>query len=63
LFLHENTRKKIKIFGNSATAELLQYIDRGNLPVALGGDLEVDGDPYCSRFIGAGGKIPVEKRY
>jgi len=57
-FFDPNTRAKIQIHAGPATDVLLKYVDKENLPKYLGGELVVDGDEYCTKYIKAGGKVP-----
>ncbi|RXG69993.1 SEC14-like protein 2 [Armadillidium vulgare] len=59
-FLHENTIKKIRIYGYSGWKEdILEEIDPDQLPAHFGGNLtDPDGDPKCPSKINPGGPVP-----
>ncbi|KAI8434560.1 hypothetical protein MSG28_003106 [Choristoneura fumiferana] len=61
-FMHEYTISKIKIYGSDAKkwqAQVLQLIDKDQLPVHYGGTvLDDNGDPRCGLIVKPGGKVP-----
>jgi len=56
----DDTREKIQIFRDTPTKLLLELIEPSQLPKYLGGDLVIEGDPYCSKFIKPGGSVPAD---
>ncbi|XP_004930377.1 SEC14-like protein 2 isoform X1 [Bombyx mori] len=61
-FMHEYTISKIKIFGTDTKkwqAQVLNLIDKDQLPVHYGGTMvDENGDPRCSLIVKPGGKVP-----
>lgn len=59
-FLNEVTRNKVKILGGDWKTEILEYIDKDNLPEYYGGKCrDPDGDPLCRSRICYGGDVPL----
>lgn len=60
--MHEYTISKIKIFGTDTKkwqAQVLNLIDKDQLPVHYGGTMvDENGDPRCSLIVKPGGKVP-----
>ncbi|KAB7502607.1 SEC14-like protein 2 [Armadillidium nasatum] len=59
-FLHENTIRKIRIYGYSGWKEdILEEVDPDMLPAHFGGNLtDPDGDAKCPSKINPGGPVP-----
>jgi len=59
-FINESTKAQIEVVQGDPSKILLQYIDKDQLPKSLGGNLVINGDPYCGDIIIKGGKIPKD---
>merc|ERR1719334_1903935 len=59
-FLHEETQKKVRIFGETGWKEVLREdIEPSLLPKYWGGNrVDPDGDERCPSVVKLGGKIP-----
>jgi len=62
-FLHEETRRKIKVLGKNYKEQLNEFIDPDQRPVYWGGTCrDPDGDEYCRSKVCVGGKVPEKYR-
>jgi hypothetical protein len=60
-FMHENTRKKIRVFGSTNYIDSMVEIvgSTDGIPQSMGGTkVDKNGDPECKALVPAGGEVP-----
>lgn len=65
-FLDKGTREKVVVVSEQETTRaILQHVPAANTPMALGGQLCLDDDPWCECVVAKGGPVPPEvlRRY
>lgn len=58
-FMTESSKKKVKVLGSNWRTEILEYIDKDNIPEFYGGTgKDSEDNPKCEEFICYGGEVP-----